>query len=124
MPRLGPALLLLLLPVLAALAGGCTAPSVDADAGAGGEHDGAPGPPPEYVCGELPPGCASRLCITQVEHFGFEDCCDSTVCNCNPSTEAWETWYCDAPRPDAGVADATVEPDAENAPDAATSGSR
>jgi hypothetical protein len=63
-----------------------------------------------YVCGEAPGSCYIEYCATQVETFRYEDCCDSTTCNCNPRTRRWEIWACDPPAPpDAGVTDATFD---------------
>jgi hypothetical protein len=68
-------------------------------------------------CGPPSAACAARNCTTQVEHFDYEDCCDSLTCNCNPRTKEWEPIFCDPPPPpDAGAADATF--DATPVPDA------
>lgn len=50
-----------------------------------------------YACGPPADRCLGRLCITEIDGFSYDDCCDSEVCNCNPRTKQWETQFCDPP---------------------------
>jgi hypothetical protein len=52
-------------------------------------------------CGAPPAECVVG-CLIEVESFDYEDCCDSTTCNCRPSTHEWEVSYCDPPPTDGG----------------------
>ncbi len=77
-------------------------PDAAVDGGADAASDADPlAPDAGWACGDPPPECAGR-CLTQVDNFQYENCCDSVTCNCDPSTLAWEAIFCDPPL-DAGL---------------------